>query len=92
MNNRILFKSVRTICETNGWGVNNTYNDKRKDGSSRVKIMRNGWSVPTDMKVNILHDVTEYFKANNIKSTPYFAKGERYGYGPYDYLAFVMEA
>ena len=36
-------KLVRAVAKNEGWDIWSTYSDKRKDGTRRLKYMRNGW-------------------------------------------------
>lgn len=84
-------KDVREACESAGWNVYGTYNDKRKDGSRRLSYARNGWDVPEDMKAKILANVKALVKEHNIDGEVYWFAAERYGYGAYDKLCVLVK-
>jgi hypothetical protein len=81
-------KAVRSIVEASGYEYWFSYNDKRKDGTRRIKFMRNGWDMGKtardafQWRINkdlIAWDVP-FKSAGWIKATG--------GRGPYD--AFVV--
>lgn len=84
-------KEIREMCEAKGWDVFQTFNDKHKDGSRRVSYMRNGWRLPTEMKLKILVGAQEIVKKHNVNGTVYWRESERMGYGYYDKLCVDID-
>jgi hypothetical protein len=84
-------KDVREACESAGWVVYNTYNDKHKDGSRRISYSRNGWPVPDKMKAKILANVKTLVKEHNIDGEVYWFDAYRHGYGDYDKLCVLVK-
>lgn len=80
---------VRQLCEENGWEVFFNFNDKRKDGTRRLKYMRNGAPVDKQTKKKIISAVMAEFADSNFISVDWLV-GMRQGYGPYDYLCIVV--
>lgn len=81
---------VKHISNQLGWDIWFTYSDKRKDGTRRLKYMRNGWEPPAKMKDGILAKAKSTLsKYSNVQDIGW-AIGDRPGYGSYDYFYVVV--
>jgi hypothetical protein len=80
---------VRAVAKNEGWEVWDTYSDKRKDGTRRIKYMRNGW-VPGKP---ILNAIESSVKAKVSKYDNVVKMGWDYGdsdRGSYIYFYIVV--
>jgi hypothetical protein len=79
-------KQIKALLEKEGWQVRFFFSDKRAYGR-RVKIMRNGWPVPNEMKERILNAMTYFLAINHLDKT-HSVEWENHDSfrGPYDCL------
>lgn len=78
----------KTVRKT--WHFWSMYNDKRKDGTRRLKFMRNGAPITQKSQQTIQFAVERNLQAQNIAVVSVqWNVGEKMGYGIYDYLEVV---
>jgi hypothetical protein len=85
---------IREAMKHTGYGFWAVYNDKRKDGTRRIKFMRNGWRYNDNFKKKVEQKAVKLMKDMKFIKRMGWSIGERQGYGydrhhRYDYFFVV---